>query len=125
MNIEQSLAAVGYGHRHYANTRNTGKHEVFDLATGEAIARYDAHQAAAFVAARKAAKPALQVIFENQHYQACELRSGNLVVCHKRKNNGSQGRQLVGPQAAEWIEAIKTAIDRDEASALCRAILHS
>ncbi|CAA2141622.1 hypothetical protein [Hyphomicrobium sp. ghe19] len=60
-----------------------------------------------------------EVIFENQHYQACGWK-GSLIISHKRKRGG---KQLVGDQAATWIDAIKTAMDRDEANALCRVFL--
>ena len=67
----------------------------------------------------------VQTIFENQHYHACTIRGATLVVTHKRKKHGRQGVQLVGPQAAEWIDAIKTALDKDEANALCRAVVNA
>lgn len=66
-----------------------------------------------------------KVIFENSHYQACVLMyAGNesLIVTRKRKQGG---KHLVGPQAAEWIEAIKTAIDTSEANDLCRAVVNA
>ena len=64
-------------------------------------------------------------IFENQHYHACVLfyaGKESLVVSRKRKQGG---KHLIGPKAAEWIEAIRTAIDTDEASALCRAVVNA
>lgn len=61
-----------------------------------------------------------EIIFENQHYQACVWK-GNLIVTYKRKRGGKQ--LVAGKQADEWIDAIKTAIDRDEANALCRGFL--
>jgi hypothetical protein len=60
------------------------------------------------------------VIFENQHYAACTMRDGSLVITHKRKRGG---KRLVGDQAPVWIEAIKTADDASEANDLCRVFL--
>lgn len=60
------------------------------------------------------------IIFENQHYAACAMRDGSLVITHKRKRGG---KQLVGDQAPIWIEAIKTAGNASEANDLCRAFL--
>lgn len=60
------------------------------------------------------------LLFKNQHYSACVLRDGSLVITHNRKQGG---KRLVGSQAAVWIDAIKTAIDSDEANALCRGFL--
>ena len=62
----------------------------------------------------------LRVIFQNHHYQAAVLRGESLIVSRQGKQGG---KHLVGAAAREWIDAIETAIDRDEASALCRAIL--
>lgn len=61
-----------------------------------------------------------EVIFENQHYQAC-VWEGALIISHKRKRGGKQ--LVAGKQADEWIDAIKTAIDASEANALCRGFL--
>lgn len=63
-----------------------------------------------------------KVIFDNQHYTACELRDGSLVVTHKRKRGGVH---LVATTAGQWIDAIKTAIDACEANALCRAVCNA
>lgn len=62
-----------------------------------------------------------QIIFQNQHYTACEFK-GSLIVTNNRKGGG---KQLVGPQAAEWIEAIRTALDAREANDLCRAVANA
>ena len=62
------------------------------------------------------------VIFQNQHYTACKMRDGSLVVT---RNNKQQGKRLVGPAALEWLDAIKTADDAREANALCRAIVNA
>lgn len=68
----------------------------------------------------------LEVIFENSHYQACAFNGPNgnqsLIVSRNRKQGG---KHLIGPQAAKWIEAIRTAIDADEANALCRAVVNA
>lgn len=60
------------------------------------------------------------ILYRGTHYTACEYKN-SLIVTHNRKGGG---RQLIGPCAKEWIEAIKTAIDPKEAHELCRAIVH-
>lgn len=72
----------------------------------------ESHQLAAPVRSR--------VIFENAHYTACAMRDGSLVVTRKCTLGG---KRLIGPQAAEWINAIETALDSAEGAALCRAVL--
>lgn len=64
-----------------------------------------------------------QVIFENQHYTACAMGDGSLIVTHNHKRNGQQGKRLIGTQAPVWIDAIRTALDTTEANDLCRAFL--
>lgn len=61
-----------------------------------------------------------QLLFQNQHYAASAMRDGSLIVQNLRRGVGVR---LVGPQASVWIDAISTAIDRDEASALCKGVL--
>jgi hypothetical protein len=61
-----------------------------------------------------------RVVFENQHYSACHMRDGSLIVTHKRKQGG---KRLTGPQALDWIAAIETALDASEANTLCRVFL--
>lgn len=121
--IEQMLLHAGYGYRCYTNTGNTGRHEIYVLETGESVARFDAHNAATFakaaLAARRPSQPA--IIFKNQHYTACILRDGALVVTHNRKRGG---KHLVGAHAATWIDAIVTALDKSEANDLCRTLLN-
>lgn len=63
-----------------------------------------------------------QIIFKNNHYTACHMRDGALVVT---KNKTKDGRRLVGESAPYWIDAIKTAIDSKEASFICRAFFQS
>ncbi len=65
--------------------------------------------------------PKTAILFQNQHYTACKMRDGSLVVT---RNNKQQGKRLVGPAALEWLEAFRTA-DAREANALCRAILNA
>ena len=64
--------------------------------------------------------PKSRVIFENQHYTACAMRDGSLVVTHKRKQGG---KRLTGPQAVEWTDAIANALYASEANDLCRVFL--
>jgi hypothetical protein len=63
-----------------------------------------------------------KIIFDNQHYTACELRDGSLVVTHKRKRGGVR---LIGSEAAIWLDAIKTVLDASEGNALCRVIVNA
>ena len=65
--------------------------------------------------------PQSRVIFDNQHYTACEF-NGGLIVTRKRKRGGVH---LIGDQAPIWIDAIKTAIDASEANAMCREVLNA
>lgn len=58
----------------------------------------------------------MQIIFKNAHYTATQFKDGLIV----QSNRIQKGIHLV--KAAEWIEAIKTAIDKDEAHALCKAV---
>ena len=58
-------------------------------------------------------------IIHSGRYTA-SYHAGVLVV------EGKQGgRYMTGEQADHWAEAIKTAIDKTEANALCKAILDS
>ena len=59
------------------------------------------------------------VIFENGHYIASAMRDGSLIVQKKRTG---KGYRLIGENAAVWIDSIRTAIDKSEAAALCRAL---
>lgn len=63
-----------------------------------------------------------QPIFISKLHFACVLPNGNLVV---QSNRTRKGVQLLAPAATEWIDGIKTAIDTDEADALCRVILQA
>ena len=53
-------------------------------------------------------------------YVATEYR-GSLII-HKNGNTRG-GKALIGPQAATWIEAITTALDGNEADALCKEVM--
>jgi hypothetical protein len=64
-----------------------------------------------------------QVIYKGQHYTACAMRDGSLIVTRNSAKAG--GVRLVGAQAPIWIDSIRTAIDGDEAHALCRAVITS
>jgi hypothetical protein len=63
-----------------------------------------------------------QIIFKNQHYTACTMKDGSLIVSNNHKQ---YGKRLVGNNAEFWIEAIKTAIDTRESAMLCKAIINS
>jgi len=60
-----------------------------------------------------------QVIFENAHYSACHMADGSLIV---QKKKTGKGYRLIGENAAIWADSIRTAIDKSEANALCRAL---
>lgn len=62
-----------------------------------------------------------RVIFEDQHYSACAMRDGSLIVSRRRKQGGVR---IIGQAASLWTREIETAIDPGEARALCRAILN-
>ena len=61
-----------------------------------------------------------RVLFQNQHYAACLMRDGALIVQNLRKGTG---RRLLGSQVADWATAIEAALDRGEANDLCRGFL--
>lgn len=65
------------------------------------------------------------IIFKNQHYTACKMRDGSLVVT---RNNKQQGRRVLPEGAKIWIDSINGAVlfgDTGEANALCRAIVNA
>ncbi len=63
-----------------------------------------------------------KVIFQNQHYTACHMRDGSLIVTHNRKQGGK--RMAAGhPQLAEWLEALGQTLDAAEGNQLCRVFL--
>jgi hypothetical protein len=64
-----------------------------------------------------------RLIYSGRHYDACVLRDGSLVVTGK--HGARHGVRLLAGAAAPWIDAIKTAVDTDEAHTLCRAICNS
>ena len=60
-----------------------------------------------------------KLIHKGAHYSACVLACGDLIVTSNRKQRGIR---LIDAHAAEWIDAISTAIDSAEAESLCRAV---
>ncbi len=60
-----------------------------------------------------------EVLFQNAHYHACVLKDGSLVA---QKKSTGKGYRLIGEDAPIWADFIRTAVDRSEASALCRAM---
>ena len=66
-----------------------------------------------------------EVLYTGRYYRAevihHPVKGDSLVVTHIRKRGGKQ--LLPGANADAWIDAIRTAVDPDEASDLCRAIL--
>jgi hypothetical protein len=61
-------------------------------------------------------------IHQSAHYAAHLLNSSGLIVESTRKAGGVQLRPD-HPQYADYVDALRTAIDTDEADALCRALL--
>jgi hypothetical protein len=61
-------------------------------------------------------------IHKSAHYAAYLLNSSGLVVESTRKAGGIQLRPD-HPQYADYVDAIRTAIDTAEGDALCRALL--
>lgn len=61
-------------------------------------------------------------IHQSANYAAHLLNSLGLVIESTRKAGGAQLRPD-HPQYAEYVDALRTAINSDEADALCRALL--
>jgi len=67
-----------------------------------------------------------ETIFKGRTYTACVLADKSLVVTRNRKHASTlRGRRLLASASYHWIVAIKTAIDHDEAHALCAAIIRA
>lgn len=64
-------------------------------------------------------------LHSGRHYEAFVLGDGSFVVMRKRAKDGNRGRRLTGPSASHWVAEIRTALDKDEAEALCRGFLNS
>jgi hypothetical protein len=62
-------------------------------------------------------------IHNSPNYSAHLLNSSGLIIESTRKRGGVQLRPE-HPQYGEYVDAIRTAIDSDEADALCRALLN-
>ena len=62
-------------------------------------------------------------IHDSQHYSAYLMNNSGLVIESTHKAGGVQLRPN-HPQYAEYVDAIKSAIDKKEADALCRALLN-
>jgi len=60
-----------------------------------------------------------KTIFNNASYNAATFKNKLIISSNRRQF----GRVLEGDLASEWTEAIVTAVDKQEAHALCRAIL--
>lgn len=60
-------------------------------------------------------------LHESANYSAHLLNNSGLIVESTRKSGGVQLRAN-HPQYAEYVDAFRTAIDAQEADALCRAI---
>jgi len=60
-------------------------------------------------------------IYNSSHYRACVIRAGLVVQSHRT----GTGKLLPSshPQYADYVESIESAIDKEEADALCRAVL--
>ena len=62
-------------------------------------------------------------IHSSSNYSAHLLNSSGLVIESTRKSGGVQLRPN-HPQYAEYVDAIRSAIDSKEADALCKALLN-
>lgn len=62
-------------------------------------------------------------IHESQHYSAYLMNSSGLVIESTHKAGGVQLRPN-HPQFAEYVDAIRSAIDQKEGDDLCRALLN-
>jgi hypothetical protein len=62
-------------------------------------------------------------IHSSSNYSAHLLNSSGLVIESTRKKGGVQLRPE-HPQYGEYVDAIRMAIDSEEADALCRALLN-
>ncbi len=60
-------------------------------------------------------------IYNSSRYCACVVRAGLVVQSHRT----GTGKLLPcsHPQYADYVDAIESAIDKEEADALCRAVL--
>lgn len=64
----------------------------------------------------------MMTIHQSANYAAHLMNNSGLIVESTRKQGGVQLRPD-HPQFAEYVDAIRTAIDADEADALCKALL--
>jgi hypothetical protein len=62
-------------------------------------------------------------IHKSAHYAAYLLNNSGLIVESTRKLGGVQMRPD-HPQYAEYVDALRTAIDSKEADALCKALIN-
>jgi len=61
-----------------------------------------------------------EVIYKGTHYTACHMSDGALIVT---SNKSQKGRKVACNGVDEWIDAIKNAIDGNEAHKLCKSII--
>ena len=61
-------------------------------------------------------------IHTSNNYRAHLMSSGGLIVESTRKTGGVHLR-IDHPQYADYVDGLRTAIDDDEADALCKALL--
>lgn len=60
------------------------------------------------------------IIHKGTFYTACTVNDSLVVT----KNRNQQGRIVVGDTAKEFIDAIKSAIDSNEAETLCKCLFN-
>jgi hypothetical protein len=63
------------------------------------------------------------IIHQSANYAAYLLNSSGLIVESTRKTGGVQMRPD-HPQYADYVDALRTAIDSQEADALCKALIN-
>lgn len=65
----------------------------------------------------------METLHTSRFYTAHQHPKAGLIIQSTRKAGGAQMRPD-HPQFAEYVDAFKTAIDADEADALCKALLN-
>lgn len=70
---------------------------------------------------RPAAPIVSHVLHKSAHYEACLIKAG--LTVQSRRTGAGRLLAIKHPQFADYLDGIKTAIDTDEADALCRALM--
>ena len=65
-----------------------------------------------------------KLIHKGAHFSACTIQNEKGLSLVVTKNRNQEGRIVLGDSAREFIDAIKSAIDKAEADSLCRALFN-